>query len=134
MKRTEVNLGTSEVVQIEQFAIKDASNTVRVLDVGSDIPAGFVQISDAEAVALTQPAPPPPLEQIRALEQQYADAQAKVTRQLALKALLDEAMTYPQAAGLTRDQVHTVLITNTESTYAKLFDLEAEVEKLRAQL
>jgi hypothetical protein len=84
----------------------------------------------------TEPAPlePSPLEKIRALEAQYADAQAKVTRQLALKALLDEAATYPQAAGLTRDQVHTVLMTNTESTYAKLFDLEAEVEKLRAQL
>jgi hypothetical protein len=88
---------------------------------------------ESEEPQLTTQAPSP-LDQIRALEQQYADAQAKVTRQLALKALLDEAVTYPQAAGLTRDQVHTVLMTNTDSTYAKLFDLEAEVEKLRAQL
>lgn len=74
------------------------------------------------------------MERIRALEAQNADAQAKATRQIALKTLLDEAMTYPQAAGLTRAEVHEVLMTNRESTYAKLFVLESEIEALREQL
>lgn len=80
------------------------------------------------------PPPPSTLEQIRALEAQYADAQAKITRQLALKALLDEAMTYPEANGLTRGQVHGFLLANAESAYTKLWNLEQQVEALRAQV
>ena len=99
------------------------------------LPTGSVPITDEEADALRpQPVPPTPLEQIRVLEAQFADAQAKVTRQLALKALLDEAMNYPEADGMTRTQVHEFLLSNAESAYTKLFTLEQRVEELRSQL
>lgn len=82
------------------------------------------------------PPGPTPLEQIRALEAQYADAQAKLTRQVILSQALDKAMTYPEAAGLTRDQVHAgLMLANDGNTgYAVLFTLEQHVATLRAQL
>lgn len=80
------------------------------------------------------PVPPTPLEQIRALEAQYADAQAKVTRQSLLVMALDKACADPAAEGMTRQQVHEALMLNAQSGYAVLFALEAQVESLRVQL
>ena len=82
------------------------------------------------------PAPPTVVEQIRALEAQYADAQAKLTRQVILSQALDKAMTDPLAEGLTREQVHAALmLANDGNTgYAALFTLEQHVATLRAQL
>ena len=77
--------------------------------------------------------PPTPLDQIRALEQQYADAQAKVTRQALLALALDRAMTYPEAEGLTREEVHAFLMTQ-DNGYRALFTLEQQVAALRGQL
>ena len=82
------------------------------------------------------PAPPSIVEQIRALEAQYADAQAKLTRQVILSQALDKAMTDPLAEGLTREQVHAglMLVNGGDNGYAGLFNLEQQVEALRAQL
>ena len=82
------------------------------------------------------PPPPSTLEQIRALEAQYADAQAKLTRQVILSQALDKAMTDPLAEGLTREQVHAglMLVNGGDNGYAGLFNLEQQVEALRAQL
>lgn len=96
------------------------------------LPAGSIQITEQEAEALRpQPTPPSPLEQIRALEAQYADAQAKLTRQSLLALALDKACADPLAAGLTRDQVHAALMTQSNG-YAALYNLEMQVDALRA--
>jgi len=76
------------------------------------------------------PAPPTPLEQIRALEMQYADAQAKLTRQSLLAIALERACADPLAVGLTRDEVHEALMAG-DNGYAALFNLEQQVEALR---
>lgn len=76
---------------------------------------------------------PTPLEQIRALEQQYADTQAKVTRQALLALALDKAMTYPEAEGLTREQVHAFLMTQ-DNGYRALYELEQKVDALRSKV
>jgi hypothetical protein len=90
--------------------------------------------ASAEEVAAWElsriPPPPTPLEQIRALEAQYTDAQAKLTRQSLLSLALDRAMTDPLAAGLTREQVHTALLAG-DNGYAALWNLEQQVEALR---
>jgi hypothetical protein len=86
----------------------------------------------AEEVALlTSIAPPPPLTQIRALEAQYADAQARVTRQSLLSLALERAMADPLAEGLTSEQVHATLAA-ADNGYAALFALEQQVAALRA--
>ena len=79
------------------------------------------------------PSPPTPLEQIRALEAQYADAQAKLTRQSLLVLALDKACADPLANGMTREQVHAALLA-TSNGYAALWSLEQQVEALRSQL
>jgi len=95
------------------------------------LPAGSVPITDEEAEALRPiPAPPTPLEQIRTLEAQYADAQAKLTRQSLLTIALDRACADPLAAGLDREQVHEALMAG-DNGYAALFNLEMQVEALR---
>ena len=76
---------------------------------------------------------PAPLEQIRALEAQYADAQAKVTRQALLALALEKAMQDPAAAGLSQAQVHAVLMSR-DNGYQALFTLEQQVAALRSQL
>lgn len=76
------------------------------------------------------PAPPTPLEQIRALEAQYADAQAKLTRQSLLTIALDRACADPLAVGLSREEVHAVLLLSNTG-YSALVALEAQVEALR---
>ena len=76
------------------------------------------------------PAPPTPLEQIRALEQANADAQAKLTRQSLLTIALDRACADPMAEGWTRAQVHEFLMGG-DNGYRALFTLEQQVEALR---
>jgi hypothetical protein len=103
------------------------------------LPAGSVQITDAEAAAIraaNQPVVDPKnviRAQIRALEQTYADAQAKLTRQSLLTLALDKYCADPAAVGLKRDQVHEILMA-TGGGYAQLFKLEQTVAELRAQL
>lgn len=80
-----------------------------------------------------QPTPPSPLEQIRALEAQYADAQAKLTRQSLLALALDKACADPLADGLDRAQVHAFLLAG-DNGYAALWNLEQQVDALRAQV
>lgn len=77
--------------------------------------------------------PPSVLDQIRTLEAEHADAQAKLTRQSLLTLALDKACTLPEAAGLTRAQVHVLLMAK-DNGYAGLFNLEQQVAALRAQL
>lgn len=76
---------------------------------------------------------PSPLEQIRALEAQYADAQAKLTRQSLLALALDKACADPLAENMTRDQVHAFLLTG-DNGYAALWNLEQQVAALREQV
>ena len=127
------------------YKLTHSSETVRTSD-GAVIPASTENGDYTAYLAwlsegnTPEPAdvPPPPstLEQIRALEAQYADAQAKLTRQVILSQALDKAMTYPEAAGLTRDQVHAglMVINGGNTGYATLFTLEQHVATLRAQL
>ena len=79
------------------------------------------------------PPPPSPLEQIRALEAQYADAQTRATRQALLVLALDRACADPAAAGLPREAVHEFFLANDPS-YAALYNLEAQVAALRSQV
>jgi len=76
---------------------------------------------------------PTPLQKIRELEAQHADAQAKLTRQSLLTIALDRACADPLAAGLERHEVHAILLSR-DNGYAALWSLEQEVERLRAQL
>lgn len=119
---------------------KAPDNSLHFLDDGidpssvKDFPQGAVQITDDEAEALKpQPTPPTPLDQIRALEAQYADAQAKLTRQSLLALALDKACADPLAAGMAREDVHAFLLAG-DNGYAALWNLEQQVEALRAQL
>jgi hypothetical protein len=100
------------------------------------LPFGSVPITDEEAEAL-RPKPPAPIpptkaERIRALEQQAADAQAKVTRQALLTLAIEKACADPAAAGLEPSQVHDILMTG-DNGYAALFLLEQQVEAIRAE-
>lgn len=79
------------------------------------------------------PIPPTPAEQIRALEAQYADAQAKLTRQSLLALALDKACADPLAENLAREDVHAFLLAG-DNGYAALWNLEQQVEALRAQV
>ena len=95
------------------------------------LPAGSVQITDAEAEALrSKPAPPTPLEQIRALEQKHDDDQRKITRISILELALDKACANPAMAGKTRAQVHE-LYSAASRGYRELFALEVECARLR---
>jgi len=77
------------------------------------------------------PTPPTALEQIRALEARYADAQARVTRQALLALALDKAMLDPAAARLTREEVHAILLMG-DNGYSQLWALEQQIATLRA--
>ena len=85
-----------------------------------------------DGAVLDVPAPSP-VEQIRALEAQYADAQAKLTRQSLLALALDKACADPLSENLTREQVHAFLLAG-DNGYAALWNLEQQVEALRAQV
>lgn len=115
---------------------KAPDNSVHFLDNDAFehlLPAGSVQITPEEADSLLpKPAQPSAVEKIRALEAQYADAQAKLTRQSLLVLALDKACADPLANGLTRDQVHAFLLAG-DNGYAALWNLEQQVEALRAQ-
>ena len=109
---------------------------------GASIPADSANTDYAAYLAwlergnTPEPADPPPepspLEKIRALEAQYADAQARVTRQALLALALDKAMLEPAAAGLTREEVHQILASR-DNGYAALWALEQQVAALRTQ-
>jgi hypothetical protein len=117
------------------FYFKDSADGIyTVADKAVQLPAGCVEITEAEFQAL-QKLPPPPsaLEQIRALEQQYADAQAKMTRQALLSIALDKACADSLAVGLTRDEVHALLMSG-DNGYKALYLLEQQVEALRVSL
>lgn len=109
--KTIVNVATGEVSQ-EEYTLQE------LVDI---------------AASIQEPMPQTPLEQIRALEAQYADAQAKLTRQSLLVLALDKACADPLANGMTREQVHSALLA-TSNGYAALWNLEQQVEALRAQL
>jgi hypothetical protein len=98
------------------------------------LPAGSVPITDEEAEALRPkpPAPTPPTkaERIRALEQQAADAQARVTRQSLLALALDKACADPAADGMTRMEVHNFLMSQ-DNGYSALYTLEMQVDLIR---
>jgi len=116
---------------------KAPDNSIHFLDDDSFVhllPTGSIQITAEEADALRPtPTPPTPAEQIRALEAQYSDAQAKLTRQSLLTLALDKACTDPLAENLTRDQVHAFLLAG-DNGYAALWNLEQQVEALRSQV
>jgi hypothetical protein len=71
--------------------------------------------------------------QIRALESQYADAQAKVTRQALLALALERAIADPLAQGMTPQEVHSNLMTR-DNGYKALYTLEQSIEELRGQV
>ena len=79
------------------------------------------------------PAPPSPLEKIRALEAEYSDAQTRVMRQSLLAIALDRAMQAPAAAGLSIAQVRAALLSK-DNGFKAMYELEQKVEELRAQL
>lgn len=104
-----------------------------------DAPEGFVPgwAKNMTPCAVLPSVAPDPKEairaQIRTLEQTYADAQAKLTRQSLLALALDKACVDPLATGLTREQVHGALML-AGGGYAQLFNLEQTVATLRVQL
>jgi hypothetical protein len=104
-----------------------------------DAPEGFVpewakNMTSCEVIPTPTSDPKDAIRaQIRALEQTYADAQAKLTRQSLLTLALDKFCADPAAVGLTRDQVHELLMA-AGGGYAQLFNLEQTVAALRAQL
>jgi hypothetical protein len=95
----------------------------------------LIDKAEAEALmAVAAAAPPPPvILQIRALEQQYTDDQARLMRQVCIETTLVQACTRPEANGLTRAQVHNTLMSQGKG-YAQLVNLEAQVALLRAKL
>ena len=100
------------------------------------IAEGMVAMTPDQVAAHINPPKDPKqvaLLQIRALEAQYADAQARVTRQSLLALALERATQDPAAAGLSSEQVHSFLVTQ-DNGYAALYTLEQQVEALRAQI
>lgn len=98
-----------------------------------DMVIGDREATTQEIAAWEQSKQPTPAEQIRALEAQYADAQAKLTRQSLLALALDKACADPLAENLTRDQVHALLLAG-DNGYSALWNLEQQVEALRAKV
>tara|TARA_R110000868_G_scaffold85636_4_gene240735 strand:- start:687 stop:1055 length:369 start_codon:yes stop_codon:yes gene_type:complete len=87
------------------------------------------------------PIPPTPLEQIRALERQYADDTAKITRQTLLMATVATAQARPEAAALTAGMTQeeakatvTAYLVATDPGFKRMFELEQAIEPLRAQI
>lgn len=120
---------------------KDANNKLHDIEPEHAhlLPAGCVAITNEEAEAIRLAAMPvvDPKDaiktQIRTMEQTYADAQAKLTRQSLLALALDKACADPLATGLSREQVHAALMA-ANGGYAQLWNLEQAVAALRAQL
>lgn len=81
----------------------------------------FLPGDNAEVVAFLN-APAPPIQQIRALERQYADDQARMTR----VALLDLALEKAVALGYTHEQLMLA-----DKGYRAMFLLEQQIESLR---
>tara|TARA_R110000868_G_scaffold47471_3_gene155630 strand:- start:1605 stop:1997 length:393 start_codon:yes stop_codon:yes gene_type:complete len=110
------------------------------------LPAGSIQITEEEAEAIRiantpAPTPPTPLEKIRALEAQYADDTAKITRQTLLMATVAAAMDRPEVAAMlhaypaesVKAQVISTLVDNDHG-FKLMYELEQAIEQLRAQL
>lgn len=116
-------------------AFKDAADGYYQCDVadGEPLPSWTIGLTPCAVIPPEPPQQPSPLEQIRALEAQYADAQAKLTRQSLLALALDKACADPLAENLTREQVHAFLLAG-DNGYAALWNLEQQVEALRAQV
>ena len=106
--------------------------TIRTIDLSTGEITERELTAEENAAIPVLPAPSA-LEQIRALEQQYADAQAKMTRQALLTIALDKACADPLASGLTRDEVHALLMSG-DNGYKALYLLEQQVEALRVSL
>lgn len=115
---------------------------VRVED-GANIPADAANADYAgyqvwlaagnTALPADVPAPPTPIQQIRALEQAHDDDQRKLNRQAAIDTALTIACRSPAAATMTRDQVHTYYYS-TNRGYRAMVDLEAACASLRKQI
>lgn len=99
----------------------------------TDYSAYLAWIAEGNTPDSVDPVPQPSaLEQIRALEAQYADAQARLSRQSLLVLALDRACNDPAAAGLPRDDVHAYLLT-ADPGYSAMYNLEVQIQALRAQ-
>ncbi len=83
----------------------------------------------AESAELYVPTPAP-IQQIRAIEAELADDQARLNRQTSLTVAVREAMLLPAAAGLSREQVHEYLLL-TNAKYKRVWDAEEAVKTLR---
>lgn len=99
-------------------------------------PVDAVPISAEEAAALIpQPAVPPPIEQIRAIERtpEVADAMQRGSRLVALSYALDELIRIAASKGqtVTRQQAHDWSMLN-DSNYKTLYDAEQVIKPLRA--
>ena len=82
-----------------------------------------------------EPAPPPPLEQIRAIERSpaVADAMQRGARLVALSYALDDLIRIAASKGqtVTRDQAHAWAMAN-DNNYNTLYDAEQAIKPLRA--
>lgn len=110
------------------------------------LPAGSVPITDEEAEAIRiantpPPTPLSPLEQIRALEAQYTDDTAKITRQTLILAVIDKAMERPEVVAMlqvypaeaVKAQVISTLV-DSDPGFKLMYELEQAIEPLRAQI
>ncbi len=108
--------------------------TVPLVDGNADH-AAYVAWVQAGNAAADADAPPPPsvMEQIRAIERDLADDQARLNRQVALAVALREACDLPAAAGKSKEEVHAILMV-TKPAYKRLWEAEQDVIELRKQL
>lgn len=106
------------------------------------LPEGSVPITEDEAEALRpKPEPPTPLEQIRALETQYADDQAKITRQTLLLTVVEGALASPAGVAMTagmdpeiaKATIVAILLV-TDKSFKLMYELEQNISILRAQI
>ena len=123
---------------------KDSGDGYYVAATSELVPVGCVEITEAEFLAanpLPVPAPPTPLQQIRALEAAKADDVAKVTRQALLMQTITIALATPEAAaltvGMTAEQARaavTAYLVQTDPGFKLMWELEQAIEPLRAQI
>lgn len=90
---------------------------------------------NAEPTVLT------PLEQIRALEAQYADDQAKITRQTLLLTVVGGALASPAGAtvtaGMDPETAKATIVATllaTDKSFKLMYELEQNISILRAQI